>query len=267
MVNKIVDVHSHAFPKDIAKKAIDFISNYYNIQLTLGATLNDVIKSAKRANITKVAIHSTATTPGQVENINNWISQIDNDMVIKFGSLHPEYRQIEKELNRMEKMGIKGIKLHPEFQQFYVNDKNMFEIYEMIQDRFIILFHAGDEVFEYSHPRYLREVIDNFPKLKLIIAHMGGYMRWDEAEKFLVGQNLYFDTSSTLFVLPEARMIDIIRKHGPEKILFGTDYPIIKHKYEVNRFLRLDLTDEEKELIMWKNAYKLLNLELNCLNN
>ena len=180
---------------------------------------------------------------------------------IGFGSLHPEYEDIEGEIDRMLAMNLKGIKLHPDFQKFNIDDEAAYPIYEAAQGRLPILFHTGDDRYEFSKPVRLYRVLEKFPKLIAIGAHLGGYRCWDEVGVYLGHPRLYIDTSSALMFLSPERAAEIIRQHGTDKVFFGTDSPMWRHKDELERFNRLPLTPEERQKILSGNALKFFNLD------
>ncbi|NLZ53252.1 MAG: amidohydrolase [Thermoanaerobacteraceae bacterium] len=261
--NKIIDIHAHIFPEKIAQKATESIAAFYGIPICAKGTIEDLLEQGKKVNIYRYVVHSTATTVEQVEAINEFISQVQlsDERFIGFGTLHPGLRNVQNELERLLSLGLRGIKLHPDFQHFNIDDEVMMPIYEAAEGRLPILMHMGDERSDSSSPRRLAKVLDRFPGLTVIAAHFGGYSMWDEALQYLVGRDLYFDTSSSLFTLDKSKAIEIIRKHGVKKILFGTDYPMWLHEEELKRFQSLNLTQEEQELILWKNAAELLNIK------
>ena len=157
----------------------------------------------------------------------------------------------------MISLGLKGIKLHPDFQHFNIDAPEAFPIYEAAEGRLPILIHMGDGRYEYSRPCRLLNVVKQFPKLVVIAAHLGGYQRWDEAEAlsgYLGNPNIYIDTCSSIQFIPKERSVKIIRSHGVDNVFWGTDFPMWDHEKELNRFLGLGLTEEEKEKILWKNA-------------
>lgn len=260
---KIIDAHVHIFPEKIAKKATESIGSYYDIQMFGEGTVEDLLIKREKVNIYKYIVHSTATKVEQVESINDFIAEVqsENKSLIGFGTLHPGLGDVESEVSRIISMGLKGIKLHPDFQDFNIDDECMMPIYKAIEGKLPVLIHMGDEEKTSSSPNRLANVLKLFPKLTVIAAHLGGYQMWDESMKYLVGKNLYMDTSSSLAILDKEKVMDIIRKHGVEKILFGSDYPMWSHEDELRRFYELDLTYEERELILWKNASRLLDIE------
>lgn len=264
MQYKIIDAHVHVFPDKIAVKAVDAIGKYYNIKMDGIGTVEDLLYNGAQAGIQKYVIHSTATRVDQVAPINDFIYETHNssNSFIGLGTLHPDLDDIDSEVDRIISMGLKGIKLHPEFQGFSIDDDNMMPVYKAIEGKLPVLIHMGDEVKTSSSPQRLEKIIKLFPRLTVIAAHMGGYRMWEESIKHLVGKNVYFDTSSTLFMLEKDKFVSMLRSHGVEKILFGTDYPMWSQQEEIDRFLALDLTEEERNMVFWKNASKLFNVSL-----
>ena len=160
----------------------------------------------------------------------------------------------------MQSLGLKGVKIHPDFQDFDIDDSRMWPIYEAIGDRFIVLFHVGDIKSQASRPLKLAKVLNAFPHMRVIAAHLGGWSRWDEARECLLKREIYIDTSSTFWCLSKEEIVSLIRFHGVEKVLFGTDYPMISHKNEIANFLSLPLKEWEQERILYTNGRQLLDL-------
>lgn len=260
MERKIVDFHAHAFHDKIAEKAANNLNEYYGIPLAGDGHFQRVLDSMKENHIAKMVIHATATSAKQVEMINDYVASLTGPDIIGFGTLHEDYGKVAEELDRIEFLGLKGIKLHPVFQGFVMDDEKMFPIYEQIEGRFPILMHTGDKNTDAVTPKRVAHLLDRFPNLTIIAAHMGGYSEWDDAERYVIGRNVYIDTSSAIRFLPPERVLKMIRAHGVDKVLFGTDYPLSLHKPELEIFDRIGLTEEESEQILWKNAYRLLGL-------
>jgi predicted TIM-barrel fold metal-dependent hydrolase len=258
----VIDMHTHAYPEKVACKAVEFLNNYYHVQCQGTGRMKDLLSSAADAGVDYLLVHAVATKPSQVENVNSWIARHLSDHVFGFGSIHPDYPDIPRELRRIQSLGLRGVKLHPDFQEFYADSPAMFPVYKMLEGVMPVLFHAGDENSDYSSPKRIANVAEHFPGLTIIAAHLGGYSQWDEAEKYVIGKNVYLDTSSSLFKLPRERAVEIIRRHGAERVLFGTDYPLTRHREELTRFRALGLTEEEERLILFENARKLLHLAI-----
>ena len=144
---------------------------------------------------------------------------------------------------------------------FQIDAARMDAVYDVMTDLELpLIMHAGDYRYDFSGPERILHLHKKHPKLTLIAAHFGGYTEWDKSMEYLVGEDIYFDTSSTLEWLPVEKANEMIRKHGVEKFLFASDFPMWDHEGELERFNRLDLTDEEREMIFHKNAEKLLKL-------
>jgi hypothetical protein len=186
--------------------------------------------------------------------------QQQNSCFIGLGTMHPDLDNIDSEIDRIISMGLRGIKLHPDFQEFNIDDESMMPIYGAAAGKLPILIHMGDEVKTSSRPKRLARVLDLFPDLTVIAAHLGGYQMWDESLEYLAGRNVYFDTSSSLFCLDKEKAVEIIRRHGVEKVLFGTDYPMWTHEDELERFDNLGLSEDERRLILYKNACDLFGV-------
>lgn len=261
MPQKIVDFHAHAFSEKIAVKATENLHKYYGIKPAADGRYVNLLKSAKESRVDKLVVCATATKPQQVQMINDYVSGLQNEHIIGFGTLHCEFDDIDAELDRMENLKLSGIKFHPIFQSFKIDDEKAMRMFEKIGSRFPVLIHMGDKNEDGTTPERLWSVMKELPEITFIAAHLGGYGEWDAVKKFLIGKNLYFDTSSSVRFMKPKQARDLIRAHGTDKILFGTDYPLSNHAYEMNVLKKLKLTEEEYEKIYWQNAYKLLNLE------
>ena len=163
--------------------------------------------------------------------------------------MHPDYLEIEKELERLEQAGIRGLKFHPDFQNFALNGKRFFQLMECIEDRFILMIHLGDACSAdkcNSSPDKLAEVRRNFPKPPIIAAHLGGYRHWELALDTLAGKDVWMDTSSSLpFIAPQT-LHQLFATHPRERILFGSDYPLFDPHEEMIRLQNmLHLSDEQ----------------------
>lgn len=263
MNRRVIDFHNHAFPEKSERRAIRYLEKHYSIDIPRKGDFQNLIASANSAGISYLVLLASATHKTQVKSENDWIASLSRGNIIGFGTLHPDYRDCLGELERIRELGLRGLKLHPDFQGFNIDDPDMYYIYEAIPAGFPVLMHVGDENLDSSSPRRLARVLELFPHLTIIGAHLGGFGRWDEAWKYLVGKNLYLDTSSCLWKLGPHEATDIIRAHGVDKIVFGSDYPVGSHTEEVNRFLSLPLTEDEREKILWKNAARILNIDIN----
>ena len=259
---KIIDCHCHIYPDKIAEKAVQAIGKFYDIPMKCSGTTEELLTQGEKYGVEKMLVHSTATRGDQVVGINNFLISelIKHPEFVGYGTLHPDFSDNEAELGRLIENDIKGIKFHPDFCEIDVLSEGMYNIYEMIEGKLSIMFHVGDDRHPYSKPEKIKKILRDFPRLKVIGAHMGGYTAWEESFNILCGENLYFDTSSSLAFVSTDLAWKIIKKHGVEKILFATDYPMWYLKDEIELFLKIPLTDDERELIFCKNAENLLGL-------
>jgi len=261
----IIDFHAHIYPEKIAEKASKSIADFYNTSMAFDGSVENLLKSGATIDVKKYIVHSTATKPEQVIHINDYIiSQcLKHDCFVGFGTLHPDFQDNISEIDRILLAGIRGIKLHPDFQKFQFDSNKMDDVYKYLSEKNMpILVHAGDYRYDFSSPKRIAAVIEKFPDLKIVAAHFGGYSEWDKSVEYLVGKRVWFDTSSTLWKLDYSTANKMLKAHGVEKFFFGTDYPMWNHKEELQRFLKLDLTPQEQEMILWKNAAEFLNLTL-----
>ena len=259
---RIIDFHNHIFPDNIAEKAVANIGRYYGLSMWGQGTVDALLVSAGKINAEHIVVHSSATHAGQVKAINDYITGVigSHANLVGFGTLHSGLEDVDSEVQRLISLGLRGIKLHPEFQQFTIDDESMLPVYAAIEGKLPMLIHMGDENVDSSSPLRLARILDRFPKLTVIAAHLGGYRMWDESLEYLVGRDLYMDTSSSLAYLNGSKAVELMRQHGTDKILYGTDFPMWGHQEELDRFLALDLTENERKAILYDNAAKLLGL-------
>ena len=257
---EIIDFHAHIYPDKIAEKASQATGDFYGITPAYSGTSKELLTSGKAAGISRFVLLPVATKPDQVSHINDFIADevSAHNEFYGFGTLHPDGENILEETDHIISLGLKGIKLHPDTQQFNTDDKRLFEVFDYIQGKTPLLVHCGDKRFDFSHPRRLKNVIDNFPHLQVIAAHLGGWSLFDEAFELLKDENCYLDISSTMMFLPPEQIEHYIHGYGVERILFGTDFPLWRPEQEVASFRRLNLSSFEFERIAYKNALGIL---------
>lgn len=248
------DVHTHAFHPKIADKVICQLHDHYGITAVGTGHPEDLLDRAVKAGLDRVVIHTAATAPDQVIPANNWSIELaeSDERIITFGTMHPDYEDPEKEFARLERHGIRGLKFHPDFQGFFMDEKRFYRILEMVQGRFVVMFHVGDRQSPEKNPSCpikLRKILDNFPRLTCIAAHMGGYCHWQWACEELAGYDVYMDTSSAIPFMDKQVLREIMNKHPREKILFGSDYPLFDPGQSMQELQRtLNLKDSELEI-------------------
>ncbi len=262
----IIDFHTHIFPDDLAQRAISkLIENAPEMKNYTDGTMNGLLESMKKNGVSYSVTLGIATKPSQVTPINRACAENWHEGIIQFGTLHPETERFDVEIDYMVKNGIKGIKFHPEYQYFYVDDFKLYPMYEALAaSGIVVVFHTGKDPgpFSCDHalPMAIRQVHRDFPKLKMVAAHMGGWMVWDQVEEVLVSQDIYFDTSAIYKLMAPETFVKLCHKHGTDKILFGTDSPWYDQGECIEWIRKTTLTDDEKEAILGANAERLLDL-------
>lgn len=260
---EIFDSHAHIFPDKIAGAATENIGHFYDLKMrNIGNSIN-LIESGKKIKVSKYLVFSTATTPMQVQSINNFIARecAEHSEFIGLGTLHPRSDDMERDFNQILNLGLKGIKLHPDFQEFDIDSKEAYRMYEIAEGRLPMLIHFGDKRYEYSAPHKLVQVHKDFPKLKVISAHLGGYERWEEAQENLAGMdNVWFDTSSSLDFISKEKAVEYIKNLGIERCFFGTDFPMWRHISEFHNLMSLGFTHDENQMILSGNLKKFFEI-------
>ena len=261
----IIDFHTHAFPEKIAKPTIEKLSYTAGglIPQTNG-TINGLKAVMERDGIDKSVVLAIATNEKQQKAVNDFIKSQESDNIIPFGSVYPWAEDALDELERIKAMGMKGIKFHPEYQNFYVDDEKMKPLYKKAsQLGFIILFHAGEDIGfpapYHATPERLRTAakwIDS----PMVCAHWGGANMGEEVMKHLCDIPVYFDTAFGYASMPKPRAQRILDKKGVDWFLFGSDCPWHAPNWDIGMLETLGLSPEEKEKIYHLNAEKLLNI-------
>ena len=261
----IIDFHTHCFADEIASSAIPVLAQKADIPAFIDGTVSALKESMHTCGINYSVLLNIATKPAQTEKINSWAALVQKGNIIAFGSIHPEYENWENELKRIKELGLKGIKFHPEYQDFYADDNAMYPIYEKAFELgLIVVFHAGEDLgFKppfHCTPERLNNLINDFKEGTIIAAHMGGFRYWGDVEKYLVGKDIYLDTSFCLGYMDKEQKQRIIKNHGYKKIIFGSDSPWKNQGEEVQRVKDLCLGKEAEDAIFYKNAVKLLDI-------
>ena len=261
---KIIDFHTHIYPDKISQKAVKSVGDFYAIPMSGDGTVTTLLGNGAKCGIGGYVVHSVAVDGAHVETINSYISGEceKHSEFYGFGTMHAEYPDKIAELERIRSLGLHGVKIHPDTQMFNMDDPAMDEVYDYLsQYDMPIQIHCGDYRYTYSHPERLASVLDRFPKLTVVGAHFGGWSVYDLALEYLKDRKCYLDTSSSFMMLGLSRAKELIRIYGAERIVFGTDSPMWNPSEELENIYKLGLRDEELELILYKNAQRILKLK------
>lgn len=266
MRTMIIDTHTHAFPPSIAKRAISGVKGLAGVSNYSDGTVSGLESSMAEAGITISFISRIAVRPEQVTQVNSWLLEICNEKLEVFATIHPDMDIQSDLVAGLQKNGYKGIKVHPDYQGFYVDEKRMYPFYEAAQScGFPILFHAGTDRGlpspVHALPKHFAKVRNDFPDLKMIAAHMGGEGNYEETKRLLLGEDIYLDTSFVFRLMDLSTIKEFFRKHPVERFLFGSDSPWKDQKQELDYLLSLSfLSDDKKEKIIGLNARELFKL-------
>ena len=248
----IIDFHVHAFPDALAAKALPLLSKCSGgVKPNYDATISGLESYLAKNNVDYAVVLNIATNPHQEKKVNDFaISLLEKKNIIPFGSVHSDSPNALSELERLAKAGIRGIKLHPDYQHFFVDDEKMFPIYKKIAELgFITVFHAGVDIGYpnpvHCTPERLLRVLDLFDDAPVVAAHFGGWLLWDSVLEDLCGTKVYLDTAFSSGKMPPDYAKELIKTHGADKVLLGSDMPWSDTLDEVRFVQSLDLSAED----------------------
>ena len=259
----IIDFHAHAFPDEVAESAIPYLEEEGDVNAMHDGRIASLLNLMDRDGVEQSVICCIATRPSQFDSIISWAKQILSDRIIPFPSFHPTDPQAVEHISQIKEEGFKGIKMHPYYQNFFLDDKKLFPAYEKISELGLILvMHTGFDIafprIRRCDPKQILNVLTKFPDLKMVTTHLGAWQQWSEVEEMLAGKKIYMDISYTLDQIDPQTARRIILKHPKEYILFGTDSPWSGAQETYKHLQALDLGDEREELILRKNGLALL---------
>ncbi len=260
----VIDFHAHCFPDFLAGKAINELEKGCGITAVHDGTAGGLKKYAEQCGVDRSVVLPVATKPSQVKPINEWAKEIRGNDLYSFGAVHPDDNDFFGTVAQLKADGFKGVKLHPDYQHFMADEKRMMPLYEALRDAgLMVIIHAGMDIGLPSPihctPLMIKRVISEVKGLVVIAAHMGSHALWRDAEELLSGLPVFFDTSYSYYMLGKAGMERMIKKHGAERVLFGTDSPWRKADEETNNIASLNLPQSDIDKILSGNALSLLS--------
>ena len=264
----IIDAHTHIFPDTSAESILKVTSQKFKVKVYGKGTADDLLSHMDENTVSYAVVHMVGVNPKTVHLINTWLISLTEPRFIKFGTLHPHQQDYKQEIQRLKENGIRGIKLQPDVQGFTVDNADLtYPLYEELsKNGMTVMFHVGGNptphTIQRSTPEMLLRVAQDFPELTTIAAHLGGLNMWEEVATTLAGsENVFLETSMTYENILPSVAENIIRKHNPKKIFFGTDYPFAPIKACVESARKVSfLTPLEKEDLMGLNARHFFNL-------
>lgn len=276
----IIDVHAHIYPEKIVKKVVERMEKVSGGTFEDDGTPAGLVRSMERAGVDYSVFLPVATNPKQVGKLNAQAVQVMERYgecgLISFAAVHPDTEQIRDVLRGIRNAGLKGIKIHPDYQETFFDDiRYMRIIDEATELGLVVLAHAGmDEVYPdnvHCDVKRILHVIETVKSERLILAHMGGWNLWEDVRKYICGAPVYFDTAFSLSgtvnvenqgkfgaMLDDTQFVELVRSHGVSKILFGSDTPWSSQRSNVDWIQACSLTAQEKKMVLGENAAKLL---------
>ncbi|MCL2140952.1 MAG: amidohydrolase family protein [Dehalococcoidia bacterium] len=263
----IIDFHTHIFPDSLATKAMHVLtSEIDNLYPPVSdGTLSGLLEKMDQWRIDVSVIQPVVTKESQVKSANEWVASIVSDRIVGFGGIFPHTDNYKHAIDLVGSLGLKGLKFHPEYQDFVLDDDRMLRIYDYALGKgLILLFHAGyDPAFPApfkSSPQRFANVMRAMRGGKIVAAHLGGHEQWDDVAEYLAGTEIFLDTSMGFEFFSTEQFLKIAEKHGAEKILFASDAPWSNAHSEIEHINALPLSESDKAAILGGNAQKLLAL-------
>jgi predicted TIM-barrel fold metal-dependent hydrolase len=263
----IIDFHTHIFPNELAPKALGSLLSKLNKDYIPAndCTLDGLKQNMKKWGIDISVIQPVITRKSQLKNINLWAKEITSGNIISFGGVYPHTDDYKSDIDFVVDLGLKGLKFHPEYQDFQVDDKDMLKMYDYALSKgLVLLFHAGVDIgmpAPYkSSPKQFANVVDAMQGGTIIAAHLGGHRQWDDVERYLVGKDIYLDTSMGLEYYSKEQFLRIVKNHSADKILFASDSPWSYAGKEIEIINELPLSSQDKNKIFSINARNILKI-------
>ncbi|OQY05206.1 MAG: amidohydrolase [Planctomycetales bacterium 4572_13] len=266
MTNRLIDFHTHAFPDALAKQAVAKLASQADeVHSFLDGRVDSLVASMDANGIEAGVLCSIATKPAQFEAIFRWSQQICSDRIIPLASVHPQDPAAVEHIHQIAQSGLKGVKMHPYYQDFYLDDPNLYPLFEAIQAEGLLLtMHTGyDFAFDRidrATPKQIWDLVQRFPAMKLITTHLGGWQQWDDVQRYLIGKPIYMETSFSIEYLGPERVRKMLLEHSPEHILFGTDSPWTDQETTLAAHKSMGLPEDIQKKYFFENASKILGL-------
>lgn len=281
----IIDFHTHTFPEKISAKVVEKLGKLSRTRYFTDGSAKMLSASIEHAGIAYSVNLPVMTRCDQVEKVNSSLIEAQEELkqqgIITFGGMHPDYEHYKEELRRLKQSGIQGIKIHPAYQGTDLDDVRFLRIIDCASELgLVIVTHAGIDIglpgHNYASVGHVLHVLSEVKPERFVLAHMGGWGCWEEVERDLAGAPVWFDTAFSIgavtpgdtqdgepylsYNLSDEAFVRIARKHGIDRILFGTDSPWEDQKDYIGRLMDMPLTEQEKKKILADNAVSLLAL-------
>ncbi len=268
-----IDFHTHVFPDKIAKRTVEHLAAQGGIPPYSDGSVAGLLDKMQEADVDIALNLPVMTSASQFDSVNRFAAEINETFadkerrIISFAGIHPLCEDLEEKMKRIKSQGFLGVKIHPDYQDTYINDDAYLKIFRAAKEEdLIVITHAGvDDGYPncpvHCTPERVLDVLQKVGHFKFVLAHYGGNRMTEEVFQLLAGKELYFDTSYVLRLIQKEDFLRILDKHGEDRILFATDSPWsdIRNDVEILRSYSLQPSTEQK--IFADNAKKLLGLK------
>lgn len=263
----VIDFHTHAFPNTLAPRALDTLVKACGNILTpcTDGTISGLTEKMDEFGVDISVLQPVITKASQLETLNRWAASVQSDRIISFGGIFPHTETYKADIDFVASLGLKGLKFHVEYQGFVLDEPKMLRIYDYAFEKgLMVLHHAGfDPAFKppfRSSPKQFQNVARQMRGGVLIAAHFGGQSQWNEVEEYIVGENIYIDTSMGSEYYSSEQFERIVKAHGADKVLFASDSPWSYASKEIEALNATSLSEAEKKMILSENAKRLLKI-------
>ncbi|NYT02482.1 MAG: amidohydrolase family protein [Methanosarcinales archaeon] len=261
----IIDFHTHLYPESVAAKVFPAARKKLKVEVAGTGSPSDLGQRMRSAGVDRAVVLPLAKGTRDVSSVNRWTLSVLEEGMIPFGAVHPFMEDLEEELDRLQAQGCRGVKMMPLLQEVFPDDPRSARLYEgLIERKMLLVTHAGKDPLEreevYGTPEHFARMVECYPELRVVLAHLGGLRMWDEVQRHLLpaAREVYFDTAYVSHYLSRGEMIDLIEEIGADRVLFGTDYPWEDPGTGLQILRSLELP--KIDLLLYGNAARLLSL-------
>jgi len=259
---QIIDCHTHIWPDNVAARAVASLHDFAGVEPVAEPTRSGLVRHVEECGVDRAVVCPVSTKPEQVPGINDWVIGLNEPRLIPFGTLDPRCADVAGEVRKLRDQGVRGLKLQPFFQGYGFDSPEFAAMMKQISGRFVVLAHGGQEMVPVeglvTTPAALARLVRDWPEVPFLFAHLGGFRLWDEVEEHLVGRRVWLDTSYTFGHCPPEQLERIVRAHGAEHIVLGSDFPWQSPRVAIEGVRGLGLSETETAAILGGNFERLL---------
>lgn len=263
----IIDAHTHVWPDRIAEIALSSsVDKLDNLAARGDGTVSGLMEDMSTSGVDMSCCLGIANEARHVDSVNRFVSDLTSETRFGFGTVHVDL-SVEDNLASLERHGVRAVKIHPLYQGFALDDPRLWSILEALGEDYAVITHVGEggspEANRLSSPAMIRDIARQFPGLRLMACHFGGYKILDDAEEMLAGADVVLETSwpPSLATLRPERVRDLIRKHGAERVVFGSDWPMTSPAEEIRAISGLGLSDDETKQVLGDTLARVLGID------